>query len=203
MASEPATTTALSEIESEALFADLPVALQQAVARGEVDLDTLLERVTGSQAELCPRCATRPITQRSTGLCRPCHDKALSAALREVRAEQAATQQRAAERKRSERFRTEHGIPKDPGATRRIAGLSCEFGVRRDGRPTLVGTFVEEAPDEFSMASTGRSFTPSSAAPTTSCDVCGRRFPDHGDSTCPRCHDRAAVRTQNSRQSFV
>lgn len=74
-------TERLSDRDRDELFEHLSVPLQQAVARGDVDLDGLLEEITGTtDAELCPWCARRPVTTQS-GLCLPCHRRRLNEAL--------------------------------------------------------------------------------------------------------------------------
>lgn len=54
-------------------------------------------------AELCPACAARPPEVSSTGLCRPCHLRALAHGAAHVRAEVAARRAWDAERQRKHR----------------------------------------------------------------------------------------------------
>jgi hypothetical protein len=115
-----------------------PRKVQEALARGDVTEGELLARIAASaDAELCPRCCERPATIESTGLCRPCHDKALAAAHREYMAEVAANQERATARQQSKRLRDELGLPPVRGYLARGIGLSTAYGVRKDGRPTV------------------------------------------------------------------
>jgi hypothetical protein len=112
--------------------------LQLLVTRGQLTMQQLFERITGdTDAELCPRCCERPATIESTGLCRPCHDKALAAAHREYMAEVAANQERATARQQSKRLRAELGLPPVRGYLARGIGLSTAYGVRKDGKPTV------------------------------------------------------------------
>jgi len=118
-------------------FAKLPIGVQQAIARGDVTLEELEARITaGLGAELCPRCACRPGTNSVSGLCVPCHEKALSDAHREYQSEVLAHQEYNAAKKQSQRVREELDVPLDRGACGRI-GLSASWGVRKDGRPMI------------------------------------------------------------------
>lgn len=127
------------------LFEYLPTPLQQAVARGDVGLSELLERVTSTQAsELCPRCAKRP-QEVPSGLCRVCWARATVAAHEEYRAEIVAKAEMVNARQKSKRLRDRLGVDPDVGAVYRIGG-SAAYGVRRDGSPTLViGTAIAES----------------------------------------------------------
>lgn len=73
----------LSDRDRDELFGHLSVPLQQAVARGDVDLDGIIEQITDSAgAELCPWCARRPVSTVS-GLCHTCHRRRLNEAMAE------------------------------------------------------------------------------------------------------------------------
>lgn len=71
------------------LFECLPVGLQQKVARGEVDLNDLLELLTRPDSEqLCPQCAVRTVPPKSPlGLCKVCTQKRSTEAHLQVLAE--------------------------------------------------------------------------------------------------------------------
>jgi len=79
-------TDILTDRDADELFELLSVSQQQAVARGDVDLMDLLERVTRSaEAELCPRCASRTVSAQygRLGLCAVCARKAMTEAFEE------------------------------------------------------------------------------------------------------------------------
>lgn len=110
--------------ELDDLFESLSVPQQQAVARGDLSLEALLDYIKGATgAELCPRCAVRPIAARSNGLCSVCHKHALTEATDAVYAELVASREHAAARQRLKRKREELGVeaPKAPRTTREPA----------------------------------------------------------------------------------
>ena len=89
----------------------LPAAAQQAIARGDVTLEDLLERVTSSEgADLCPRCATRPIRHSRLGLCTACAFRALADAHNEAYAELEAQREYDVSKQRLKRLREEMGV---------------------------------------------------------------------------------------------
>ncbi len=155
---------ALSERESTELFELLPVSLQQACARGDVDLDELLEQVTNPQAaEICPWCGVRPVHSKRHGICWVCSRQRLNEALSDKVAELEVLRVATVEKKRLQRLRD----TLDPDRPR-----------RRMQRKTA---------EDYGLAS----MTPTSHPLHRQCDACGERFPDHGEATCPRCQDRA------------
>lgn len=101
----------LTQEDELELFELLPVRTQQAVARGEVSLADLLERVTKvSESELCPRCALQPVAVRRTGLCIACHKRAMAEAHNEAYRELAATCEYDAAKQRLRRLRRDLGV---------------------------------------------------------------------------------------------
>jgi len=90
----------------------LPVDAQQSIARGDVTLEELLERVTSAEgSELCPHCAKRPVRNRWTGLCTACSVAALTDAHNEAMAELEATREYNVAKTRLKRLRQELGVP--------------------------------------------------------------------------------------------
>ncbi|NTU70255.1 MAG: hypothetical protein HGB10_00300 [Coriobacteriia bacterium] len=71
----------IPDTEFDDLFEHLPVKMQQAIARGDVELDQVLERLTRpSTGELCPSCSVREVDHESLGLCWTCARKAMNEA---------------------------------------------------------------------------------------------------------------------------
>lgn len=108
----------LTEADELELMELLPAPMQQAVARGDVELAALLEYVTSSRtAELCPRCVARPVSDRykKLGLCAPCARTAMNEAFLETIATLEAKRDGARKRKQVQRLRDEI----DPERTRR------------------------------------------------------------------------------------
>lgn len=82
--------SSLTEADELQLWELLPVPAQQAVARGDVTIADLLERMTAaSRSELCPRCCVRPVSvhHRHIGWCATCAKKLALAASEERYAE--------------------------------------------------------------------------------------------------------------------
>ena len=80
------------------LFELLPIPLQQAVARGDVGLEALLERVTRpGGGPLCPWCGHREIDPDTaagrSGLCTPCAKRRYADRYREILADLEATRE--------------------------------------------------------------------------------------------------------------
>ncbi|MCK8113972.1 hypothetical protein [Anaerosoma tenue] len=97
--------------EYDELFGLLPVEAQQTIARGDVTLEDLLERVTSSEgAELCPHCARRPIRHPRLGLCTACARRSLADAHNEAYAELEAQREYDVAKQRLKRVREELGV---------------------------------------------------------------------------------------------
>lgn len=72
----------------------------------------ILERQrVDADAELCPRCATRPASVRQTGLCPPCHKRRLAEVHREIVADQEASRELWQARQAVKRARDKAGEP--------------------------------------------------------------------------------------------
>lgn len=94
------------------LWEMLTVEQQQAVARGDVSLEELLElATTAAGAEVCPICCTRPVRVKSSGWCRPCTTRALNDAFHERIAMVEAYRERTLLKKNLQRAREVAGIP--------------------------------------------------------------------------------------------
>lgn len=90
----------------------LPVDAQQSIARGDVTLEELLERVTSAEgSELCPHCARRPVRNRWTGLCTACSVAALTDAHNEAYRELVAKREYDTSKQRLKRLREELDVP--------------------------------------------------------------------------------------------
>lgn len=153
------------------LFELLTVTQQQAVARGDIKLEDLLERITDStQLELCPRCCKGTVSQKYErfGLCEACVRIEVTAAHRAKVYELEAERDNARQRKIVQRLRDEID-PNRPRRSRVSLKSAADYG-RLGLQPT-------EAPD------------------TERCCVCGQVFVPHGEgSTCPPCLERAERR---------
>ena len=98
----------------------LSVEAQQSVARGDVTLEELLERVTSAEgSELCPHCAKRPVRNPRVGLCNACATTALADAHNEAIRELEATRAYNTAKQRLKRLREELDVPA-PGRHGRI-----------------------------------------------------------------------------------
>lgn len=78
--------TMLTDVEMESLFYELPVPTQQAIARGEVTMEDVFERITRPGTELCPHCGRYEIPDdlKRVGICRSCFSKRTQEAHQEV-----------------------------------------------------------------------------------------------------------------------
>lgn len=176
----------LSERESVSLFADLPVPLQQAVARGDIDLDTLLERVTApATGELCPACGAHEVPTSGLGarlgLCGPCAHRRMADAYDETLIDLLAVREANAKKKQVQRDRDEL-FPDRP---------------KRSDRPPVVS---ELHADDYGMVT--------SPAPTNvrrthrRCRVCTHWFEplDRNDKECPRCRKAISATRLNRKE---
>lgn len=70
-------TSTLTESEMEALFEELPVSVQQSVARGEIELADVFERITRPDVMICPNCGVYEVPPElaKIGFCRRCMTK--------------------------------------------------------------------------------------------------------------------------------
>lgn len=157
--------------EYEDLFELLTTAQQQAVARGDVGLEELLEIVTrpvNVDDELCPRCSSRPIGN-DHGLCDVCWRRELNHRLEDKLAEVAA--QRDADRIKQETCRH-----------RRVLGTNPR----------------RRAPNEKTSEDYGGKslITTDEGLPLVACTACGETFRQHDaeQTTCFPCQERAAER---------
>lgn len=146
------------------LFEFLSVPLQQKVARGELDLDVLMELLTRPDAEeLCPHCACSTIDPRSPlGLCKPCTQRRSTDAAMQVVTELQSLRDNNALKKQKQRLRDEL----DPDR------------VRRPG------------PRSKAAADYGRSFLNTvEPLPLVHCEICGRIIRQHADDQvrCTEC----------------
>lgn len=160
-----------ADIVDKDLFAALPVSLQQACARGEVELAELLERITAPDSDdLCPWCATRPIYSVTVGICLPCLRRRSTDLHLENVSQLEALRAYNVAKKRRQRGRDELGL--SPGQAQALATIpqtAAEYG-RVD-------------------------ILPSNASATLECRACGRRIPFRPDrELCNRCEDLASRR---------
>lgn len=150
----------------DAYFELLTVPQQQAIARGDVTIEELLERVTSdTEAELCPRCARASVSPRyaRVGLCSACAVAAMADAHQEKVYELEAERERTNLKKRVQRLRDEI----DPDRPRR------------------------PGPRAPSSADAGRVWITTAWPMCVQCDACGRSFtPRDGTATCPSCTGR-------------
>lgn len=158
------------------IFECLPVPLQQKVARGEVDLDTLLEMLTRPESdELCPRCGSYPVDRKSPfGFCRPCTLQRYTERSKQALAELKARREYNVAKKKVERARdvlepdrVRHNNGRGPGSKTR-----ADYG--------------------------GRSIVPTiEPVALVYCAACGEPFRQRVDETCcPDCDERTEARAE-------
>lgn len=106
------TVSTLSPADMEDLFAELPVSVQQAVARGELALEDVFERITRPGLELCPHCGVREIPPRlrRVGVCSSCFAKRSVAAHAEVVADLEDKRATGMAKQRTKRLRERYGV---------------------------------------------------------------------------------------------
>jgi hypothetical protein len=147
----------------------LTVPQQQAVARGDVSLEYLVELVTAATgAELCPSCCTRPVAGRYAagfGLCDVCARKAMSEAFRDAIAALDAQREAAMLKQRLHRARISAGVPL-PRA-KPLGNTDHESEAARDADATVDEANVEERHGQEAAAQAGGQESPSD--PTARC----------------------------------
>lgn len=95
---------------TDAEFAELPVSVQQSVARGEVTIELLMKRAAASiNSELCPRCGYHKVSARypDLGLCISCARTEMTDAQMQVLSELEVERENARIRKSIQRVRDE------------------------------------------------------------------------------------------------
>lgn len=155
------------------LFEFLPVSLQQKVARGEIDLDELLEIMTRPGEELCPECVERTVDPKSPlGWCRVCTQQRSTEAAWQAVAELEAQRDNNVAKKRKQRLRDEL----EPDRKRRPGPNSKT--AEDYGRASVIGS------DEVTVI--------------TYCASCGEAFRQHNPDQmrCPACEEIAARRAE-------
>jgi len=160
----------------EDLFAELDVKQQQMVARGEVDLEELLDQLTLSySAELCPRCAVNHLVPGTPayarGICPACLLRHLRDRQQERLVELEALREYNAAKKAVQRVKDDI----DPNRVRRPGPKSKKASDY--GRTDLV--------------------TSGESRPLTRCERCGRTMVEHnhGHAICVFCADRVVGET--------
>lgn len=153
------------------LWEDLTTPQQQAVARGDWDLDALIESLTADTSdELCPRCCIRTVALKSSGrvmgLCSICARDELTRRYEDRISELEALRDANRRKKQIQRLRDEI----DPDRPRR-GGPSAKRA-RDYGRSEMIPTSEHRS--------------------LTYCDRCGRTMVRHeeGESTCTYCLNR-------------
>jgi hypothetical protein len=145
----------MTEIQSteDDLFELLPVSLQQAVARGDVDLDELLDRVTRPGAEICPHCGVNeidPNTQAGRrGICVPCVRRRFTDAANERLANLEALRENNAAKTAVKRARIEIGA--ELGINLNPRGGKHKGG-RHSNRPSSVSVIGAMQPERAAEA---------------------------------------------------
>jgi len=155
----------LDQAAADELWELLTPSQQAAVARGDIDLAELLERVTRPGEELCPWCVTRPITRKRLGTCEVCARRRMRDAQEQVLVELQLHRERDAIKQRIRRERDRQ----DPDRPRRVMRSAASKTAEDYGRTSLYST---SAPD------------------TVPCFVCGRQHGKHGSDLCPDCEER-------------
>lgn len=155
------------------LFECLTVAQQQAVARHEIDLEDLLERLTATSTseELCPKCACRFIGKNRFGWCDVCMRRQLSTAFRDELSTLDARREADALKQQVCRDRRKYGI-----------------------NPRLNAPSVKTSEDYGGRSTT----TSDEPLPLAVCQLCGEPFRQHDDeqAVCFACVALAAERDE-------